>query len=460
MDTDPLPDSPALLLISLAAKPAIEFHAPDTISWFAWGVIIALACFCLLISGFVSGSEIAYFSLSQSQIDDLEDDKRSEAQTAFRLLTNSERLLATILITNNLVNISMVVLLTFGINQVISFNSWLLNFLVQTVFLTFLLLLLGEIFPKLVARGRTLKWVILSSRGIDALYRIFGGPAKLMARSTAVMNRIVTKKEKDISTDDLEKALEISDISEETDKEMLEGILTFGEKEVNDIMTSRVDVTALEYRSTWSEAMKVVVDSGFSRIPVYDTSLDTVRGVLYAKDLLPYIGKRDDSFRWQTLIRQAFYVPEGMRIDDLLEDFRLKRIHIAVVVDEYGGTCGIVTLEDIIEEIVGEIDDEYDDKACLYRRITDDTYIFEAKISLSDFCRALDIEESQLGDTDQVETLAGLVLELKGDFPEPGEVVECGNLKLRVLKMERHRILRVKVSIDRTAEKPADDNAD
>ncbi|MDE6294753.1 MAG: gliding motility-associated protein GldE [Muribaculaceae bacterium] len=416
--------------------------------WPAWFVIVIIALFCLLISAFVSGSEMAYFSLNQTQIADLEEDEHPEARRAFRLLSNSERLLATILISNNLVNITMVVMLTFAINQVATFNSDVINFLIQTVFLTFLLLLFGEIFPKLVARGRTMQWVLKTSQYVTLLYNLCGPLARLMVRSTRVMNRIVTKKDTDISTDDLETALEISDLKEGQEKEMLEGILTFGEKEVSDVMISRVDVTALEYHADWEEAMHMVIDSGYSRIPVYDTSQDTISGILYAKDLLPYIGKRDNSFRWQTLIRPAFFVPESMMIDDLLEQFRIKRIHIAIVVDEYGGTSGIVTLEDVIEEIVGEIDDEYDDKSSQYRRVAPDTYIFEAKISMTDFCRILDIEEDELGDHEQAETLAGLVLSVKGDFPTPREVLKCGPLTLQVLKMERHRILKVKVTVN------------
>lgn len=456
MDIDPLPASPALSLITLiasAAQPLLTFHSPDS-GWVAWSIIIIIAFCCLLISGFVSGSEIAYFSLDSAQIEELEEDERPEARKAFRLLSHSEQLLATILISNNLVNITMVVLLTFAINQVAEFNSDLVNFLVQTVFLTFLLLLFGEIFPKLVARGRTLAWALKTSPYVTMLYNICSPVARVMVRSTKVMNRIVVKKDTDISTDDLEKALEISDLKEGQEKEMLEGILTFGEKEVSDVMISRVDVTAIEYHTDWEEAMKIVIDSGYSRIPVYDTSQDTIRGILYAKDLLPYIGKRDNSFRWQTLIRPAFFVPESMMIDALLEEFRLKRIHIAIVVDEYGGTSGIVTLEDLIEEIVGEIDDEYDDKSSLYRLVAPDTYIFEAKISLTDFCRILDIEEDELGDIEQAETLAGLILAIKGDFPSPREVLHCGPLTLQVLKMERHRILKVKVTLNH----PSHDN--
>ena len=348
----------------------------------------------------------------------------------------------------------MVVLLTFAINQVITFNSEVVSFLLQSVFLTFLLLLFGEIFPKLVGRSRTQSWVVKCSGGVMLLYKMCGPLAKLMVKGGAFMNRIVTKKQEDISTGDLEKALEISELKEDKDKEMLEGILTFGEKEVSDIMVPRVDITSIEYHATWEEAMMVILDSGFSRIPVYDRSQDTIRGILYAKNLLPYIGKRDNSFRWQTLLREAFFVPESRMLDDILEDFRRRRIHIAVVIDEYGGTQGIVTLEDIIEEIVGEIDDEYDDKESYCKQVAPDTYIFEAKAPLADFCRLVDIEPETLGDVGEAETLAGLLLEIKGDFPTTRESLQRGPCRFQVIKIERHRILKVKVTVVRNTPTP------
>ena len=228
---------------------------------------------------------------------------------------------------------------------------------------------------------------------------------------------------------------------------MLEGILSFGEKEAGDIMILRVDVTAIEFHDSWTEAVNIIIKSGYSRIPVYDTSQDTIKGILYSKDLLPYIGKQSDSFRWQTLIREPYFVPETRRIDDLLEDFRKKKIHIAIVVDEYGGTQGIVTLEDIIEEIVGEIDDEYDEKTSMYRKINANTYIFEAKISLSDFCHILGINEDQLGETGEAETLAGLLLEIKGDFPNLKETLKRRPIEFQVIQLEKHRITKVKVIV-------------
>lgn len=432
----------------IMAAQALELHAPE--NWFSWGTIVLIAALCLLISAFVSGSEIAYFGLTQTEIEQLEEEETSQARKACRLLADSERLLATILIANNLVNITMVVLLSFAFNQVAKFNSSVLDFLVQTVLLTFLLLLFGEIFPKLVARGRTAKWVRVASGPLTVFYKALSPLSKIMVRSISLVNKVVTKKNENLSTDELEKALQISDIKEGEDKDMLEGILSFGEKEASDIMISRVDITDIEYHATWSEAMEVILKSGFSRIPVYDTSQDTIRGILYSKDLLPYIGKQGDSFRWQTLLREPYFVPESRNIDDLLEDFRTKKIHIAIVVDEYGGTQGMVTLEDIIEEIVGEIDDEYDEQTSFYKKVNANTYIFDAKIPLGDFCHIIGIDEEQLGDCGEAETLAGLLLEIKGDFPTLKESLQRGECRFQVMQIVRHRITKVKVTVSKT----------
>lgn len=448
MDTDPLPASPLLTVLNLIvckAVPAISFHAPP--SWGAWSVLIAIVVCCLILSAFVSGSEIAFFGLSPQELEELEESDDSTDKRALRLLSNSEKLLATILISNNLVNITMVVLLTFAIGQTVQFNNEVVNFLVQTVFMTFLLLLCGEIFPKLVARGRTLWWVRMAASGIAFLNTLFSPLSRLMVKSSFIVKRVVSKKGDNISPDELGTALEISDVKDSKEKEMLEGILTFGEKEAREIMISRVDVTAIELHDEWPEVMKVILDSGYSRIPVYDTSQDSIAGILYSKDLLPYIGKVDNSFRWQKLIREAYFVPESRMIDDLLEDFRKRKIHIAIVIDEYGGTQGIVTLEDIIEQIVGDIDDEYDEVAAMYKKIGPDSYYFDGKIMLSDFCDVLDIDEDELGDPGDVETLAGLLLHVKGDFPVQKEIIEAYGMKFMILKMEKHRIVKVKVTL-------------
>lgn len=430
---------------------SLTFHSPE-IGWVPWSLIVAIALLCLCLSAFVSGSEIAYFGLTPQQKEELEESDSPQENRAISLLKKPERLLATILIANNLVNITMVVLLTFAINQTVIFPGQTSNFLVQTVLLTFLLLLFGEILPKLIARNYTLSWVKFAATGVGFLETIFRPLAAVMEKSSGVVKRVVFRRPDSVTTDELEKALEISDMKEGQDKEMLEGILNFGDKEASEIMISRVDVTDIEMHTPFGEVMDIILDSGFSRIPVYDTTSDNIKGILYSKDLLPYIGKRDDSFRWQSLVRPAYFVPETRRIDDLLEDFRRKKIHIAVVIDEYGGTLGIVTLEDVIEEIVGEIDDEYDDRKAMYHRISPNTYIFDAKVPISEFCRDVDIDEESLGDIGDAETLAGLMLEIKGDFPEHNESFVRGKCRFLVLHIEKHRITKIRVSIDPSLE--------
>lgn len=451
MDIDPLPTWPLSAILNVVTAPAaaIEFHAPP--SWLSWCAIVVIAIVCLGISAFVSGSEIAFFGLSQNDRDLIDDEEQQSANPAYRkakeLLDHSERLLATILIANNMVNITMVVLLSFAIGQTITFNSTLLNFLCQTVFLTFLLLLCGEIFPKLVAKGRPLKWVTGAASGVMLLYQILKGPARLMEQSSGIVHRIISKRHESVSTDELSQALEMSDEPAGKDKELLEGILSFGEKNAGDIMVSRVDVTDIEYHAGFDEVVDTIRRSGYSRIPVYDGTQDSIKGILYSKDLLPYVGERSDSFSWQSLLREPYFVPESRMIDDLMEDFRRRHMHIAVVVDEFGCTQGIVTLEDIIEEIVGDIDDEYDDDSSLFKRISEDTYIFEAKIPLTDFCRITDTEPEELADYDEAETLAGLLLAIKGDFPSKKESLECGRFTFTVLDIQKHRIISVRCKI-------------
>lgn len=445
MDTDPLPAHSPLLAIGQLATNAMSFMEPP--SWVSWSIIVVIAIICLCLSAFVSGSEIAYFGLTQADIEDLEEEESTASDKVLALIRNPEKLLATILIANNLVNITMVVLLTFAINQVVTFNSAVVGFLLQTVLLTFLLLLFGEIFPKLVARGRSVKWTLIAAPGIGFMSKLFTPLSSLLVKSSIVIKKVVAKKQENVTTDELEKVLEISDLEEGKDKEMLEGILTFGDKEASEIMISRVDVTDIEYHADFSEVVDVIVKSGYSRIPVYDRSQDTIKGILYSKDLLPYIGTEDPKFRWQALIRDAYFVPESRSLDDLLEDFRKKKMHIAIVIDEYGDTQGIVTLEDVIEEIVGEIDDEYDESRNLYKKLANNTYVFDAKIPISDFCRVVNIEEDSLGDIGEAETLAGLMLEIKGDFPENKESLQLGNLRFLIMQMEKHRITKIRVSL-------------
>ena len=333
----------------------------------------------MLMSAFMSGSEIAFFGLDTAQLEDLEEEDSRESRRVCFLVHNPERLLATILIGNNLVNITMVILLNFAMDQTVHFDNGVVEFLIKTVLLTFLLLLFGEVLPKLTARGRARSWATSAGGAMLFAYRLFGPLSKVMVRSSAFVSRNVERKHEDISTDDLTQALEITDVKEQKDKEMLESILTLGQKQASDIMVSRIDVTAIENHASFKEVIATVLDSGFSRIPVYDTDMDDIRGILYSKDLLPWLEHDGTDFKWQSLVRKAYFVPESRMIDDLMQDFRLKKVHIAVVVDEYGGTQGIVTLEDILEEIVGEIDDEYDTGEEMWRKIAPGVWRFSGK---------------------------------------------------------------------------------
>lgn len=264
------------------------------------------------------------------------------------------------------------------------------------------------------------------------------------------MNKVVTKRADDISMDDLSQALELSEVNSENEKELLEGILTFGDKTVAEIMRPRVDVVDIDFKADFDEVVKIVVENGYSRMPVYEDNNDNIKGVLYAKDLLPYIGKRSKDFNWTTLLRQAYFVPETREIGDLLEDFRKTKVHMAIIVDEFGCTQGIVTLEDILEEIVGDINDEYDtDEDNSYKKINDNTYIFEGKTLINDFYKITDIEEDAFEEIeDDAETIAGLILNLKGDFPKEKETIEYGRFQFQVLKVSKHRIVSVKVKIN------------
>ena len=270
----------------------------------------------------------------------------------------------------------------------------------------------------------------------------------LMTRSTVIVNRVVTKKEERLSLDDLSHALEITDVEEQKDKNMLEEILKFGGKTVSDVMTPRVDMTCVDWDMTFDQLLATVRESGYSRLPVYVDNQDNIKGIVYAKDLLPFVGKKYAAFKWQSLLRDAFFVPESRMIDDILEDFQKKKMHMAIVVDEYGGTQGVVTLEDVLEEIVGEINDEYDDDEKNYKRLSQDIYEFEGKTQLNDFYRITGLDDDEFADVDEdAETIAGLLLNIKHDFPQENELIEYGRCRFRVMAVERHRIEKVKVKI-------------
>jgi gliding motility-associated protein GldE len=414
-------------------------------------VAIVLAAVLLLASGFASGSEMAFFSLTPNDLNDLDEEKRPSDARINYLRAHSERTLATILITNNLVNVTIIMLCNYFFSQVVNFgNAVWVEFIVITVLLTFLLLLFGEIIPKIYCAQHALAVCRTFAGTIMVLGRAFYPLASILMRSGVLAEKVVQKENRMLSIDDLEQALELTDKEElKEEKNMLEGIVRFGDETAKEVMTSRQDVIALDFRSPFPEVLQCIVENNYSRIPVYQESMDNVRGILYIKDLLPHLSK-PASFRWQSLIRPPYFVPETKKIDDLLRDFQENKVHIAVVVDEFGGTSGIVTLEDILEEIVGEINDEYDEEEKNYVRVNANTYVFEGKTLLSDFYKILllddEIFEDVQGDAD---TLAGLMLELKGDFPKLHETLEYKNFRFEMVEMDEHRISKVKVVISK-----------
>lgn len=420
----------------------IGFNAPTV------GSVIALlvACVALAVSAFVSGSETAFFSLSQTDIDDIDnDDKRTAVG---QLLKEPEHLLATILITNNFVNVAIVLLLNFALTQILEISNAVVDFIVQSVLLTFILLLFGEILPKLYSNGHKLRWAVFAVGGLTALSRMLRPLTSLMTRGTVIVNKMVAKRKEELSLDDLSHALEITDVEEQKDKSMLEEILKFGGKTVSDVMTPRIDMTCIDWDTTFDQLLAEVRESGYSRMPVYVDNQDNIKGIIYAKDLLPFIGKKDSAFKWQSLLRDAFFVPENRMIDDILDDFQKRKMHMAIVVDEYGGTQGLVTLEDVLEEIVGEINDEYDDDETTYKRLAQDIYEFEGKTQLNDFYRITGLDDDEFAEVgEDAETIAGLLLNIKQDFPEENELIEYGRCRFRVMAVERHRIEKVKVKI-------------
>ncbi len=412
---------------------------------------IVLALLLLFVSGFASGSEIAFFSLSPSDLNDLDEDKNSVDGKIQRLRDNSERTLATILITNNLVNVTIIMLCNYFFAHVISFGKavWL-QFVVVTVLLTFLLLLFGEIIPKVYCGQHALAVCRRFAPAITALSRLFRPLSWVLIRSGILAGKVVQRENHVLSVDDLEQALELTDKEDIKDEQnMLEGIVRFGDETAKEVMTSRQDVVDLDFRSSFADVIKCIVENNYSRIPVYQDSVDNIRGILYIKDLLPHLSK-PTNFRWQSLIRPPYFVPETKKIDDLLREFQANKVHIAIVVDEFGGTSGIITLEDILEEIVGEINDEYDEEEKNYVRVNANTYIFEGKTLLTNFYRILEVDDDVFEDVEgDADTLAGLMLELKGDFPKPHERLEYRQFRFEVIELDGHRIAKIKVKVNK-----------
>ena len=423
----------------------VQFLNPTT------GAIIAgiLACVLLVFSGYASGSEIAFFSLSPNDLNELDEDKNERDRQISALRDDSERTLATILITNNLVNVTIIMLCNYFFAHVIDFGTaYWLQFVMITVLLTFLLLLFGEIMPKVYAAQHALAFCRFSASGIMSLRKVFYPLSSVLLRSGLLAEKVVQKENHVLSVDDLEQALELTDENDlKEEKNMLEGIVRFGDETAKEVMTSRQDVVDLDFRTSYQDVLKCIIENNYSRIPVYQGSIDNIRGILYIKDLIPHLSK-PANFRWQSLIRPPYFVPETKKIDDLLRDFQENKVHIAIVVDEFGGTSGIITLEDILEEIVGEINDEYDEEEKTYTRINANTYVFEGKTLLSDFFKILDIDDETFEDVEgDADSLAGLLLEIKGDFPVLHEKIDFKNFTFEVVELDNYRISKIKLVI-------------
>lgn len=422
----------------------IEFHPLTP------GIFIALIIVLLLLlsSAMISGSEVAYFSLSAAEKEKLKKKSKTN-QRVSDLLGNPERLLATILVTNNFVNVGIIILTAYISNNLVTFvNAQALEFIFQVVLITFFLLLFGEIFPKVYATHFALRFAKTMALPLQTLEKLFRPINSILIFSTGFVNRRMQKYHKNLSMDDISQALELTsdhELSEE--KDILEGIVKFGNKNVSEIMRSRVDVVAIDIKTEFDEVIRVINESGYSRIPVYIDSFDNVSGILYIKDILAHSHKTK-AFKWQTLIRPPFYVPDTKKISSLLEEFQKSKIHLAIVVDEYGGTSGIVTLEDILEEIVGDITDEFDEEEKFFTQLNDKTYVFDAKVLLGDFYRITECDDQIFDDVKgDADTLAGLILELRGEIPKINEEIKCKQFTFTIKEVDNRRIKQIKVVI-------------
>jgi len=407
----------------------------------------------LVFSGLVSGSEIAYFSLLPKDMEEINQSNNSSLVRVKKLLQNQKKLLATILVANNLINVGLILLTTLVINQLINFSALheYLSFFIQVIGITFIILLFGEVIPKIYATKNGLFLSKLMSLPLIFLSYLLYPISFLLMRFTGFIDKHVKQRGLDITVEDLSHALDLtSDIDEDNEEhKILKGIIKFGETSVKQIMTARVDVVALDKNAVYQDIITTILESGYSRIPVYEESFDTITGILYIKDLLPHLEEKEN-FDWNKLVRKPFFVPENKKIDDLLEEFQEKKIHLAIVVDEYGGTSGIISLEDILEEIVGEISDEFDDEDLTYSKLDENNYVFDGKTQLNDVFKIIGIEEDELFGDDKIdaESLAGLVIELAEKIPQKNERVTYKNLLFTVEASDKRRVKRVKLTIN------------
>lgn len=419
--------------------------------------IIGLVTLCLLLvaSALISSSETAFFSLQPADINDLESRTDAKSKLVLKFREKPKTLLATILICNNFVNVTITLLSTYIMSQMFDMkNHPAAAFVVEVIVVTSLILICGEITPKIWASKHPGPAARRMARPLSVLIPIFRPLSKLLVTSTSFMEKYHEKKKTDISMDDLSTAVEIAteQSTPNDEKQMLKSIASFTEKEVSGVMIPRISIVGIERSMEFNDMLATVITSGFSRIPVYEGTMDNVCGILYEKDLLPFLDA--ESYEWQRLLRPAFFVPENRKINDLFRDFREKKIHIAIVVDEYGGTSGLITMEDVIEEIVGEINDEFDEETQEqhYTKVDDDTYLFKAQTSLVDFCKVFGLDEDYFEPIQgEADTLAGLILEIEGRIPEAGFRFNFERFTLEITKADTRKIIEVKVTFDEEA---------
>ena len=398
----------------------------------------------------VSAAEVALFSLTQQDLNTLSEEDSSKANLISKLLQRPKKLLATILVANNFSHIGVVIVFSFVGNNIFSaIESPILKFVVEVILITFLILLFGEVLPKIYASRNNIQFSKFVANPLSILDKLLS-PISLPMRAVSVyLHEKLGRQKSNISVDQLSQALGLTSTEDTTSEEqkILEGIVSFGNTDTKQVMSPRIDIFALEMEETFAEIYEKIVDKGYSRIPVYRESIDHIEGVLFVKDLIPHINKKE--FDWIKLIREPFFVPENKKLDDLLKEFQSKKSHLAIVVDEYGGTSGLVSLEDIIEEIVGDISDEFDDENLNYSQIDDKNFLFEGKINLKDFYRIVDVDEEIFEiSKGEAETLAGFILEILGNFPKKGQKIHFTNVHFTIEAVDKKRIKQLKVTLE------------
>lgn len=422
------------------------FENPETSILLGFiGIFVLLFC-----TAIVSGAEVAFFSLTQHDLDNASNEHPEKVRAISKLLERPKKLLATLLVANNFINIGVVILFSvIGQSLFASIASPLIKFVLDVIFVTFLILLFGEVLPKVYANRNNLKFAMLIITPISILDKLLSPVSLPMRALTIYLQEKLGKQKSNFSVDQLSQALELTSSTETSSEEqkILEGIVSFGNTDTKQVMSPRIDIFALEAEETFAEILPKIVDKGFSRIPVYRDNIDQIEGVLFVKDIIPYID--EENFDWKTLIRQPFFVPENKKLDNLLKDFQSMKSHLAIVVDEYGGTSGLVSLEDIIEEIVGDISDEFDDENINYSQIDDKNFLFEGKIYLKDFYRIVAVDEDLFEESKgEAETLAGLILEILGNFPRKGQKVQFAKCLFTIESVDKKRIRQVKITLE------------